>query len=311
MATLNFSNFKTLKELQETFKTKKACIRFLEKKLWKNGKPISPYDPTSKVYKRSDGLYRCKNTGKNFNIKKGTFMEGSKILLTDWFVAIYLLVNRKKGMSSIELASFIGVTQKTAWFMTHRIRKAFKQDYKEKFDGEVELDETFVGGKNKNRHWNKKAKKCQGRAFDDKVPVMGILQRGGKVFCKVIKNTSYLQLTAPILKKVKLSATLYSDEWQGYRVVNKVYKHHIVDHGHGIYVDGGAYTNTIEGFWGNYCKRAINGIYNWVSRKHMQRYFDEFSFRYNTRNVSNDERICELIANSKGTRITYKELIRK
>lgn len=311
MATLNFSNFKTLKELQENFKTEKACIHFLEKKLWKNGKPISPYDPTSKVYKRSDGLYRCKNTGKNFNIKKGTFMEGSKIPLTDWFVAIYLLINRKKGMSSIELASFIGVTQKTAWFMAQRIRRAFRQGYKEKFDGDVELDETFVGGKNKNRHWNKKAKKCQGRAFVDKVPVMGILQRGGKVFCKVIKNTGYLQLTAPILKKVKRTATLYSDEWQGYRMVNKVYKHHIVEHGHGIYVDGGAYTNTIEGFWGNYCKRAINGIYNWVSRKHMQRYFDEFSFRYNTRNVSNDERICELIANSKGTRITYKELIRK
>lgn len=126
MKTINFGNFNTLKELQETFKTEKDCIRFLESKLWENGEPISPYDPTSKVYKRRDGLYRCKNTGKNFNVKKGTFMEGSKIHLKDWFIAIYLLVNRKKGMSSIELASFLGVTQKTAWFMTHRIREAFK-----------------------------------------------------------------------------------------------------------------------------------------------------------------------------------------
>lgn len=193
--------------------------------------------------------------------------------------------------------------------MTQRIRQSFKQNPNEKFDGEVELDETFVGGKNKNRHWNKKVKNSQGRSFKDKVPVMGVLQRGGKVFCQVVKNTSYKQLTAPILRKVKRTATLYSDEWCGYKTVNKVYNHHVVDHGHGIYVSGGAYTNTIEAFWSNYCKRSINGIYNFISRKHMQKYFDEFSFRYNTRKVSNDKRICELIANCKETRITYKQLV--
>ena len=309
MATFNFSEFRTLKQLQNTFKTEADCIKFLEKKLWENGVPVSPFDPTSKVYKRGDGLYRCKNTGKNFNIKKGTFMEGSKIPLTDWFVAIYMLTSDKKGASSIKIASYLGVTQKTAWFMTQRIRQSFKQDLNEKFDGEVELDETFVGGKNKNRHWNKKVKNSQGRSFKDKVPVMGVLQRGGKVFCQVVKNTSYKQLTAPILRKVKRTATLYSDEWCGYKTVNKVYNHHVVDHGHGIYVSGGAYTNTIESFWSNYCKRSINGIYNFISRKHMQKYFDEFCFRYNTRKVSNDKRICELIANCKGTRITYKQLV--
>lgn len=132
--------------------------------------------------------------------------------------------------------------------MAHRIREAFKQNYKEEFDGEVELDETFVGGKNKNRHWNKKAKKCQGRAFVDKVPVMSILQHGGKVFCKVVENTSYKQLTPPVLCKVKHSATIYSDEWHGYRLIWNTYKSHVVDHGHGSYVSGGAYTNTIEDF---------------------------------------------------------------
>ena len=144
MATFNFSEFRTLKQLQNTFKTEADCIKFLEKKLWENGVPVSPFDPTSKVYKRGDGLYRCKNTGKNFNIKKGTFMEGSKIPLTDWFVAIYLLTSDKKGASSIKIASYLGVTQKTAWFMTQRIRQSFKQDPNEKFDGEVELDETFA-----------------------------------------------------------------------------------------------------------------------------------------------------------------------
>lgn len=236
-------------------------------------------------------------------------MEGSKIPLTDWFVAIYLLTSDKKGASSTKIASYLGITQKSAWFMTQRIRQSLKQDPNEKFDGEVELDETFVGGKNKNRHWNKKVRNSQGRSFKDKVPVMGILQRDGKVFCQIVKSTSYKQLTAPILRKVKRTATLYSDEWQGYKVVNKVYNHHVVDHGHGIYVSGGAYTNTIEAFWSNFCKRSINGIYNFISRKHMQKYFDEFCFRYNTRKVSNDERICELIANCRGTRLTYKQLV--
>lgn len=291
----------------QVFNTEKKCIRYLESKLWKNSEPVSPYGPTSKVYRRGDGMYRCKNTGKNFNIRIGTLFEGSKISLRKWFYAVYMVTCHTKGISSVQLFKDIHVTQKTAWFMTHRIREAFKQDYKEKFDGEVELDETFVGGKNKNRHWNKKAKKCQGRAFVDKVPVMGILQRGGKVFCKVVENTSYKQLTPPILCKVKHSATIYSDEWQGYRLIPKVYKHHIVDHGHGIYVSGGAYKNTIEAFWGNYCKRAINGIYNWVSRKHMQRYFDEFCFRYNTRNVSINERFAEAILHCK-SRLTYNKL---
>lgn len=220
-----------------------------------------------------------------------------------------MITNHRKGISSVQLSKDIQVTQKTAWFLLQRIRQAFHQNPYEKFDGEVELDETFVGGKNKNRHWNKKVKNSQGRSFKDKVPVMGILQRGGKVFCKVVKNTSYKQLTAPILRKVKRTATLYLDEWQGYKVIKKVYNHHMVDHGHGIYVNGDAYTNTIEGFWGNYCKRSVYGTYNHMSRKHMQLYFDEFCFRYNTNKVTIGERFCECIRKSKGVRITYQRLV--
>lgn len=307
MRTFNFSCFDSLIELLDYFNTEKKCIKFLEKELWENGKPASPYDPTSKVYRRGDGLYRCRNSGRNFNVKKGTIFEGSKLPLRKWFTAIYLLCNHSKGISSTQLAKILKVTLKTSWFLTHRIRECFKPDLTEKLTGEVELDETFVGGKNKNRHWNKKFKKCQGRSFKDKVPVMGMLQRGGRVVCKVVKNTSYKQLTAPILRTVNRTATLYSDEWQGYKVVQKVYKHYIVDHGHGIYVDGGAYTNTIEGFWGNYCKRSLS-LYNFISRKHMQAYFDEFSFRYNTNKVSNGERFVEAIRNSQH-RLTYNQLV--
>lgn len=251
--------FKSLFDLLQAFPTEESCIEYLEKKLW-NGTPVSPYDPTSKVYRRGDGMYRCKNTGKNFNIRIGTMFEGSKAPLRKWFIAIYLITTSNKGISSVQLAETIGVTQKTAWFMSHRIRENFKIVMEEKLDGEVELDETFVGGKNKYRHRNKKVKNCQGRSFKDKVPVMGMLERGGKVVCKVVRDTSYKSLTVPILQTVKRSATLFSDEWKGYRTVSKLYEHYTVDHGHGQYVDEDAYTNNIEGFWG-IMKRGLTGIY--------------------------------------------------
>ena len=305
----NIGKFKSLVDFHNAFPDEKSCIAYLEHQLWPNGEPVSPFDPTSKVYRRGDGMYRCKNTGKNFNVRIGTMFEGSKTSLYQWFMAIFLVTSHKKGISSIQLAKDLGVTQKTAWFMLQRIRENFGIESKDKFDGEVELDETFVGGKNKNRHKNKKVKNSQGRSFKDKTPVMGILQRGGCVVCKVIDNTTYKQLTGPVLRKVKLSATVYSDEWQGYKLINKVYKkHHVVDHGHGIYVNGGAYTNTIEAFWSNYCKRSINGTYSWISRKHMQRYFDEFSFRYNTNDMDESERFHYFTANCK-RRITYSEVI--
>lgn len=128
MRTFNFSRFDSLIELLDYFNTEKKCIKFLEKELWENGTPISPYDPTSKVYRRGDGLYRCKNTGKNFNVKKGTIFEGSKLPLRKWFAAIYLLCNHSKGISSTQLAKMLKVTLKTSWFLTHRIRECFKPD---------------------------------------------------------------------------------------------------------------------------------------------------------------------------------------
>lgn len=298
--------FTSLIDLLQAFPTEESCIAYLEKQLWGDGEPVSPYDPTSKVYRRGDGMYRCKNTGKNFNIRIGTIFEGSKVPLRKWFVAIYEITTSNKGISSIKLADDIQVTQKTAWYMSQRIREAFNIALEEKLDGEVELDETFVGGKNKNRHRNKRVKNSQGRSFKDKVPVMGMLQRGGKLVCEVVRNTSYKSLTVPILRNVKRTATLYSDEWQGYKTVHKLYKRYIVDHGHGQYVNGNAYTNNIEGFW-SILKRGLTGIYNHTSKKHLQRYVNEFCFRYNYRKLDGKERFNCLLCNSKH-RITYNEL---
>ena len=306
---INLGKFNSLFDFFEAFPDEKSCIGYLENKRW-GGNIISPYDPTSKVYHRGDGMYRCKNTGKNFNVRIGTIFEGTKLPLRKWFMAIYLICNHKKGISATQLSKDISVTLKTAWFLLHKIRRTYHVVHKEKLDGEVELDESFVGGKNKNRHANKKVKNSQGRSFKDKVPVLGMLQRGGNVICKVVDDTSAKSLTPPILKAIKRSATLYTDEWCGYDTVRKIYNTKMVDHGKGIYVVGNAYTNSIEGFWGNFCKRVINGIYNHLSRKYMQRYFDEFCFRYNTRNVSNRERFETAISIS-NIRVTHQQIIGK
>lgn len=302
----NFVSFNSLYDFYNNFPTEKSCIDFLEDVRWRN-KVVSPFDPTSKVYRRSDGKYRCKNTGKNFNVLTGTIFESTKLPLRKWFMAIFLICNHQKGISATQLSKDISVTLKTAWFMLHKIRKTFEDVQDEKLDGEVELDETFVGGKNKNRHWNKKVKRCQGRSFKDKVPVMGMLQRNGKVVCKVVRDTTAKSLTPQILRIVKRGAVLYTDEWDGYRIVKKIYKTKIVNHGKAIYVSGNAYTNTIEGFWGNYCKRPINGTYNFISKKYMQMYFDEFCFRYNLRKVSNSERFCKMVVNA-NIRITQNQI---
>lgn len=250
-------------------------------------------------------------TTNSYSIRKGTFMEGSNIPLTDWFIAAYLMTSSKNGINTTQLRVYLDVSKKTAWFMLQRIRQAFVQNPTEKFDGVVEVDETYVGGKNKNRHRNKKVKHSQGRSTKDKAPVFGILQRDGKVFVKVVKNVGWKVLTGNMLRKIKAGSTIYSDEYSAYQRVfgkAKAFTHKIVVHGKGNYVNGDVHTNNIEGFW-NITKDAVCGTYNHVSRKYLQRYCDEVSFRFNNRKVSKGESFCDLFANCMGTRITYKQLV--
>lgn len=268
--------FNTLFDLLQAFPTEQSCLEYYEKLRWSNG-VVSSYDPTSTVYNYGNGKYHCKNTGLNFNIRTGTIFQDSKVSLQKWFLAIWLETSHKKGISSCQLSRDISVTQKTAWYMLHRIRECFYCENEHKLDGEVELDETFVGGKNSNRHANKKVKNAQGRSCKDKTPVLGMLERGGKVVCCVVKTTSQKHLTVPILKTVKYTATLFTDEWSGYNLVGKIRTRYIINHGQKQYVDGNAYTNNIEGFW-SILKRGIIGIYHFTSRKHLQRYVNEFCY---------------------------------
>jgi transposase-like protein len=249
----------------------------------------------------------CKNTQKYFNVKTNTIFDNTKLDLQKWFLAIWIVTSHKKGISSLQLGRDLDITQKSAWFMLQRIRKCFGIENNNILDNEVEADETFIGGKNKNRHSDKKVPQSQGRSTKDKTPVAGVVERNGKLTAKKVENTQMESLTPFVVAMVKQSATLYTDEWLGYNGLKKIYDHSFVKHNAGQYVDGRIHTNTLEGFW-SLLKRGIFGIYHSTSRKHLQMYVDEFVFRYNTRKSTSNVRFDLLLSNMEN-RLTYKQLI--
>lgn len=299
-------DFNTILDLLKAFPDEQSCIDHLTELRW-NGNVVSPFDPDSKVYTCKNNRYRCKNTRKYFNVKTATLFDNTKVPLRKWFLAIWLITSHKKGISSVQLATDLGVTQKTAWFMNHRIRNCYGIQDSDQLDGEVEIDETYVGGKNKNRHAHKKVESSQGRSTKDKTPVLGMIQRGGKLVAKKIEDVSARTISPEIIETVKQAATIYTDEWTAYKSLDKVYDHLVVKHGSCEYVNGLAHTNTIEGFW-SILKRGIFGIYHFTSKKHLQKYVDEFAYRYNTRDYSEAQRINLLLSNTEH-RLTYKALI--
>ncbi len=300
------SPFRSIVDMIDALRTEDDCREFLETLLW-GGTPVCPHCRcVDKEHYRLNvngefhGLYKCRHCRMRFNVLFGTMFEASHVPLQKWFYAIYLFLGHKKGISSVQLAKDIAVTQKTAWFMLCRIRENLRDDDAE-FNEDTQVDETYVGGK------TKKNKGGQGRSTKQKTPVFGLLSKG-KVHAQVIPDAKKNTLQSIIDELVSAGSRIISDCWGGYNDVQKNYLHETVAHHLDEYVNkNGYHTNSIEGFW-SLLKRGIIGIYHLVTAKHLPKYCKEFVYRYNTRNMSDGERFIDFLT-TRTHRFWYEEII--
>ena len=252
-------------------------------------------------------IWQCYGCKKQFSLKVGTIFEDSPITLDKWMTAVWFISSCKNGISSYELHRAIKVTQKTAWFMLQRIREAMHENSTIKLSGEVEADETFIGGKARNMHLAKKARRITGTGTKDKTAVVGILERGGKVVTTVVPNRRKSALQAEVRKHVEAGSALYTDALLSYEGLAGTYAHGVVDHAV-EYVSGRIHTNGLENFW-SLLKRSIHGTYVSIEPFHLFRYLDEQTFRYNNRKNMNDQgRFEAVMGNVSGKRLTYADL---
>lgn len=308
-------NFKSLPQLLDYFKDEQTCIEYYENIRW-SGNPVCPHCESAKPYKTNRG-YKCSNSKchKKFTVKVGTIFENSKIEFRIWLAAIFLCTAHKKGISSVQLGIDLNITQKTAWFVLHRVREMLKQQSPDLISGNkiVESDESFFGGKEKNRHYSKKRSdtnldlRNDGKPYKEKKVVIGIIERDGNVILKYIPAAKQENMVPFIHQYVPVGTKIYTDESHVYNPLGKAYSHDTVNHLLKIYVAGEVHTNTIESFWA-LLKRGIYGVYHQVSEKHFDRYLNEFASRFNSRKISEQDRIEKFLAQSE-RRLKYKNLI--
>ena len=295
----------SIPEFYQQFPNEEACKQFIIQQRWPNG-IACPQCGHNKVYEISDGMgYKCAECKERFSVRTGMIMESSRLPLQKWLLAINLMTTARKGISSVQFAKNLGVTQKTAWYLSNRIRKACT-DGINPLTGEVEVDETYIGGKRKNMS-NAKRKELTGRGTVGKQPIMGMLERGGQVRAMPIRGAEKKVLHGHIRNEVEKGSTIYTDEWKAYKGL-KGYTHEAVKHSAGEYVNGMAHTNGIESFWA-LMKRGYIGTHHWWSIKHLHRYVSEYAYRHNTRSLTGASAIGKVIKGGIGKKLTYKQLI--
>lgn len=299
--------FDTLLQMMAAFPDEQSAVDHFRSIRWANG-AFCPHCGATKVYHFSDAkTHKCGECRKRFSIKVGTIFEDSKIGLRQWMLAIWLITSHKKGVASTQLAKDLGVTQKTAWFMLHRLRHAIKtQSFNRPLDGVIESDETFVGGKEKNKHaWQRTGGKQGGAG---KIAVLGMLERGGELRTGVTPSLSARNVQTVIRDNVAPGAALMTDEHGSFVGLRDAYNHHRVNHSAGEYVRHYVlHTNGIESVWALF-KRQIIGTHHFLSRKHMNRYLGEMTWRFNLRQMAEGDRVNALLSQTAG-RLTYKALI--
>jgi transposase-like protein len=306
---------KTLQQAFVFFANPMNCVQYLLSKTTQDGMPTCPVcgrkDPTFVVSRQK---FQCKarHPKRQWSIKQGTIFEDSPITLDKWLLAVWMVTNCKNGVSSYEIHRDIGVTQKTAWFMLHRIRLAMQGDVVETFGGEVEVDETYIGALARNMHWNKRKERFHGRTGGaGKTAVFGLLQRGkegkSKVIARVIPEAWRDEVRDIIRETVEPGTQVYSDEHGAYKHLgSEGFKHAFIRHAE-TYVEGAVHTNGIENFW-SLLKRGIKGTYVSVEPFHMFRYLDEQAFRFNERFTDDASRFDAVVSQIVGKRVMYKEL---
>jgi transposase-like protein len=306
----NITTPQTLLEAIRYFSDPDICLKFVVELRWPNGPSCPRCGCKELSFLSTRRLWKCKDCKKQFSVKVGTIFEDSPLGLDKWLAAIWLIANAKNGISSWEIHRALGVTQKSAWFMLHRVRLAMQTGTFEKLSGDVESDETFIGGKAKFMHAGKRADRIQGRGTVGKTIVQGLLERGGKVHAKVVSDQKKGTLQGNVREHVSPGSHVSTDTLRSYIGLDAEYIHGMVDHSAGQYVDGKVHTNGMENFW-SLVKRCLKGTYVAVAPWHLFRYLDEESFRFNERHGNDGDRFLDVVRSIVGRRLTYKGLIGK